>query len=105
MLMRNGTNARSPSPWTEGGRRITDTRTSRIAAEPAASSDDARGSDDVLEMGMSSVATRPCPTSAVTDVKINERSEPAKAEPRASIARRSVSEFSLYLEKSWMYAV
>ena len=31
---------------------------------------------------MSSVATRPCPTSAVTDVKINERSELAKAEPR-----------------------
>ena len=50
---------------------------------------------------MSSVATRPCPTSAVTDVKINERSEPTKAEPRASITRRSISQFSLYLEKSW----
>ena len=32
---------------------------------------------------MSSVATRPCPTSAVTDVKINGRSEPAKAEPES----------------------
>ena len=41
----------------------------------------------------------------VPEVTIKGRSEPASSAPRASIARLSISQFSLNFEKSWMKAV
>ena len=53
----------------------------------------------------SSVARRPGATSPVPEVTIKGRSEPVSAEPSASIARRSVSQFTANFEKSWLKAV
>ena len=48
----DGTKPWSPSPWTDGGRRTTDTRTPRAASEAAASSEATRGI--AVEVGISS---------------------------------------------------
>ena len=41
----------------------------------------------------------------VPEVTIKGRSEPARAEPSVSMARRSISQLSLNFEKSWMKPV
>jgi hypothetical protein len=48
------------------------------------------------------VAVRPGARSATPDVTSSGRSEPSSAEPSASIARLSISQFSANFEKSWM---
>jgi hypothetical protein len=87
------------------GRRISDTRTPRAFSAAAASCDATRGLDDVGAGTSSSVATRPGVSRPVPDVTISGRSVPRSAEPSASTARRSVSQFSLNLEKSWLKPV
>ena len=78
----------SPLPWTEGGRRSTDRRAPRAAAEAEASSD-LRGKVELA--ASSSVATRPGVARAVPEVTMNGQAEPASTAPSVSIARLSVS--------------
>ena len=52
----------------------------------------------------SSVATRPGAMSNVPEVTTRGRSEPSSAEPSASMARLSISQFAANFEKSWLKA-
>src|SRR5208337_3881914 len=80
---------------------VTDARTPCSATEAAACSE-TRGNPGA---GISSsVPTRPGARPAVPEVTTKGRPEPASAEPRTSIARLSISQFSTYFEKSWIKA-
>ena len=48
------------------------------------------------------VAARPVASSATPEVTSSGRSEPFSAVPSASMARRSLSQFALNFEKSWI---
>jgi glyoxylase-like metal-dependent hydrolase (beta-lactamase superfamily II) len=74
--------------------RTTDARTPRAASDAAVASD-ARGYEAEVGTGASSsVAMRPCASSASPEVTSRGRSAPSSTEPSARMARRSISQFS-----------
>lgn len=96
----------SPSPWTEGGRRMTDERTPRSAHARVASSEGMRGT--AAGGASRSVPNRPGATIAsirLPDVVTNGRPDPASTAPIASITWQSRSALAWNVEKSCLNAV
>ena len=76
------------------------------AASAAASSEAARGKSLEVTLGASSLASSPGGTLAIAvpEVTISGRPEPARTEPSVPMTRRSVSQFAMNCEKSWLNA-